>query len=93
MMNIKKPYRISAGCRLKIQLISHPGTRSAIAWSSNKLKVRIPWTMLYFYDPTRMSVINGAISNDGGYTFKIETAQSDGIALSVYYKGSGCFNY
>ena len=47
------------------------GTRSAIAWSSNKLKVRIPWTMLYFYDPTRMSVINGAVSNDGGYTFEI----------------------
>jgi hypothetical protein len=63
------------------------GSRSAIAWSSNKLKVRIPWTMLYIYDPTRMSVINGAVSNDGGYTYKIETAQSDGIALSVYYKG------
>ena len=25
--------------------------------------------------------------NYGGYTFKIETAKSDGIALSVYYKG------
>ena len=64
-----------------------PGTRSAIAWRSNRLRVRIPWTMLYFYDPTRMAVINGAISDDGGYTFKIETAQSDGIALSVYYNG------
>jgi hypothetical protein len=63
------------------------GTRSAVAWSSNMLKVRIPWTLLYFYDPTRMSVINGAVSSDGGYTFNIETAQSDGIALSVYYKG------
>jgi hypothetical protein len=63
------------------------GKRTALAWSSNKLKVRIPWTMLYFYDPTRMSVINGAVSTDGGYTFQIETAQSDGIALSVYYKG------
>jgi len=63
------------------------GTRSAIVWSSDKVKVRIPWTMLYYYDPTRMAVINGAVSIDGGYTFKIETAQSDGIALSVYYKG------
>ena len=36
--------------------------------------------MLYFYDPTRMTVINGAVSDDGGYTFEIETAQSDGIA-------------
>lgn len=64
-----------------------PGTRSAIAWTANKLKLRIPWTMLYFYDPTRMSVIDGAVSNDGGYTFNITTAKSDGIALSVYYKG------
>lgn len=34
-----------------------------------------------------MQVINGAISHDGGYTFEIETAQSDGIAVSLYYKG------
>jgi hypothetical protein len=64
------------------------GTRSAVAWNSNRIKVRIPWTMLYFYDPTRMSVINGAVSSDGGYTFRIETVKSDGIALSVYYKGT-----
>jgi len=64
------------------------GNRTAIAWSSNRMKLRIPWTMLYFYDPTRMSVINGAVSNDGGYTFSIQTAKSDGIALSVYYKGT-----
>ncbi len=63
------------------------GTRSAIAWNSNRMKMRIPWTMLYFYDPTRMDVINGAVSNDGGYTFNILTTQSDGIAVSVYYKG------
>jgi len=35
-----------------------------------------------------MSVIDGAVSNDGGNTFNILTAQSDGIALSVYYKGT-----
>jgi hypothetical protein len=64
------------------------GIRSAIAWNGNKLKVRIPWTMLYFYDPTRMNVINGAVSSDGGYTFTIQTALSDGIAVSVYYNGS-----
>jgi len=63
------------------------GKRSAVAWSSSKLKVRIPWTMLYFYDPTRMAVINGAVSYDGGNSFEIKTAQSDGIAISVYYKG------
>jgi hypothetical protein len=35
-----------------------------------------------------MQVINGAVSNDGGRTFDILTVQSDGIALSVYYKGT-----
>jgi hypothetical protein len=64
------------------------GTRSAFAWSSNKVKIRIPWTLLYFYDPTRMSVINGAVSYDGGYSFNIETTRSDGIGISVYHKGS-----
>jgi hypothetical protein len=63
------------------------GKRSAVAWNSNKMKIRIPWTMLYFYDPTQMSVIDGAVSNDGGYSFEIKTARSDGIAVSVYYKG------
>jgi hypothetical protein len=65
-----------------------PGIRTAVAWNGNKVKIRIPWTMLYFYDPTRMSVIDGAISTDGGYTFTIQPAQSDGIAVSVYYNGS-----
>jgi hypothetical protein len=64
-----------------------PGQRSAVAWNGNKIKVRIPWTMLYFYDPTQMKVIDGAVSHDGGYTFEILTNSSDGIALSVYYKG------
>ena len=64
------------------------GQRTATAWINNKIKIRIPWTMLYFYDPTRMQVINGAISYDGGYNFEISTAASDGIAVSVYYKGT-----
>ena len=64
------------------------GERTAMAWSGNKVKIRIPWTMLYFRDPTRMQVINGAESYDGGYNFVIETTQSEGIALSVYYKGT-----
>jgi hypothetical protein len=64
------------------------GQRTAAAWSSNRIKIRIPWTMLYFYDPTRMQVIDGAISYDGGYNFEISTTVSDGIAVSVYYKGT-----
>jgi hypothetical protein len=65
-----------------------PGLKSAAAWSGNKVRIRIPWTMLYFYDPTQMTVINGAESYDGGWSYEILTTQSDGIAVSVYYKGS-----
>ncbi|MBG0860727.1 MAG: hypothetical protein IQL11_14595 [Bacteroidales bacterium] len=63
-----------------------PGQRAATAWYGNKLKIRIPWTMLYFYDPSQMKVNNGAETYDGGRSYEIETAQSDGIAVSVYYK-------
>ena len=63
------------------------GQRSAVAWEGNKIKIRVPWTMLYFYDPTQMKVIDGAVSRDGGYTFDIISNSSDGIALYVYYKG------
>jgi hypothetical protein len=63
------------------------GERSAVAWYGNRMKVRIPWTMLYFFDPTRMQVINGAASTNGGWSYSVTEAKSDGIALSVYYKG------
>lgn len=65
-----------------------PGSKSAAAWSGNKIKVRIPWTMLYFYDPTQMTVINGAETYDGGWSYEILSTESDGIAVSIYYKGS-----
>jgi len=61
------------------------GERSAVAWSGNKIKVRIPWTLLYFRDPTQMSVIDGAVSYDGGYNYEILVTTSDGIAVSVYF--------
>ncbi|MGB8491813.1 MAG: T9SS type A sorting domain-containing protein [Bacteroidales bacterium] len=64
------------------------GSRSAAAWSGNKIKVRIPWTLLYFRDPTQSEIIDGAVSYDGGYNYEITTATSDGIAVSVYLDGS-----
>jgi hypothetical protein len=59
------------------------GMRTAVAWADDRIQVRIPWTMLYFYDPTQMNVIDGAVSYDGGYSFEILSRQSDGIAVSV----------
>jgi hypothetical protein len=61
------------------------GKRTAVAWSNDKMKIRIPWTLLYFRDPTQMQVIDGAVSYDGGYNYEISTALSDGIAVSVYF--------
>lgn len=61
-----------------------PGKRTAVAWYGDRLQVRIPWTMLYFYDPTQIKVIDGAVSYDGGYSFEIISRISDGIAVSVY---------
>jgi hypothetical protein len=64
------------------------GQRTAAAWNGNKIKVRIPWTLLYFRDPTQMNVIDGAISYDGGYNYVISVSESDGIAVSVYFDGA-----
>jgi len=61
------------------------GQRSTSAWSGNKIKIRIPWTLLYFHDPTQMKVIDGAVSHDGGYSYEISVSPSDGIAVSVYF--------
>ncbi|HEX2975509.1 MAG TPA: T9SS type A sorting domain-containing protein [Bacteroidales bacterium] len=62
------------------------GNRTAVAWNGNTLKIRIPWTLLYFFDPTQMQVIDGATTEDGGRSFTIREVKSDGIALSVYSK-------
>jgi hypothetical protein len=64
------------------------GLRTALAWSDYSLKIRIPWTMLNVYEPTQMKVIDGAVTTDGGNSFIIFPAISDGIAVSVYCKGS-----
>ncbi len=61
------------------------GQRTAVAWNGNMIRIRIPWTMLYLYDPTQMQVIDGAVSYDGGYNYEILSATSDGIAVSVYF--------
>ena len=64
------------------------GNRAAVAWNGRKISIRLPWTMLHFFDPTQMKVNDGAISYDGGYNFEIITRASDGIAVSVYHNGT-----
>lgn len=61
------------------------GEMTAAAWSGNRIRIRVPWTLLYFHDPTQMKVIDGAASYDGGYNYVISSSVSDGIAVSVYF--------
>lgn len=62
------------------------GKRTAVLWNDKHLLVRIPWTMLYFYDPTQMFVVDGALTYDGGYNYEIQTTVSDGIAVSAVFR-------
>ncbi len=65
-----------------------PGGLTVGAWNGRTVRIRLPWTMLHFYDPTQRKVVDGAESWDGGRSFEIYTAESDGIAVSVYFNGS-----
>lgn len=60
------------------------GNRCAVAWNGNRVKVRMPWTLLHFYDPTQMTIVDGAVSTDGGWSFTVIPRKSDGISVSVY---------
>lgn len=64
------------------------GNRAAVAWNGRRVNIRLPWTMLHFNDPTQMRVNDGAVSYDGGYNFEILTSESDGVAISIYHKGT-----
>lgn len=64
-----------------------PGERQAVVWEGGKMKIRIPWTLLHYYDPTQKSVIDGASSDDGGWTYKVNPKESDGISVAVYNQG------
>jgi hypothetical protein len=65
-----------------------PGNRAAVAGSGRKISIRLPWSMLHFFDPTQMTVNDGAVSYDGEFNFEIITSQSDGIAVSVWHNGT-----
>ena len=58
-------------------------SNQGVCWQQNKIDIRIPWTMLYFSDPTRLEVVNGFYTLDGGWNYIPVRATSDGIAISV----------
>lgn len=65
--------------KLRMRNASQPAsTLDAIVIDNNVLKIRIPWTLLQFTDPTLMEVMDDLRS-----TPQRETSISDGIALSV----------
>lgn len=63
------------------------GKGESISWNGQSITIDIPWTLIHFYDPTRMRVIDGATSPDGGYSWNINDSESDGVALSVIING------
>jgi hypothetical protein len=66
--------------QLRVRRASDPSTsRDAVVLSENGVDLRIPWTLLQFTDPSTHSVMN----DDRATTDRVETAVSDGIAVSV----------
>lgn len=55
-----------------------PSSKDAVLINGNELEIRLPWSLLHFTDPTTLSV-----THDDRDTPIRETAQSEGIALSV----------
>jgi hypothetical protein len=57
-------------------------SHDAVTVFPDKVNIRIPWAMLQFVDPSQHLVLHDYIS-----TPSIEYIESDGIAVSVFYKG------
>jgi hypothetical protein len=74
----------------KIQMSNSFGSMDSksshgVFWENNTLRVRIPWSMLYFSDPTQLEVVNGFYTSDGGWNWSPIRDYSDGIAISVVH--------
>ncbi|MFN2380296.1 MAG: hypothetical protein ABR519_08845 [Bacteroidales bacterium] len=63
------------------------GRGESISWNGSDIIIDIPWTLIHFFDPTRMRVIDGATSVDGGYSWNINDSESDGVAISLLING------
>ena len=77
------PGRIRTGYGLK----PDPGMGEGLSWNGSRITIDLPWTLIHFFDPTRMRVIDGATSTDGGYHWSIIDTQSDGVSLTLLVDG------
>lgn len=71
--------------------VENYGKLNCVFWEQNKVSIRIPWSMLYFSDPTQLEVVNGFSTSDGGWNWTPIRAHSDGIAVSIV-KGNNVVN-
>ena len=55
-------------------------SRDAVVLSDNRVDIRLPWSLLYFVDPSTMRVVH-----DERTTPSTEDTTSEGIAVSVFY--------
>ena len=65
---------------LKVNSNHELSSKDAVIISDNKIHIKLPWTLLYFIDPSKKLVLH-----DDKATQKLETRVSDGIALSICY--------
>ncbi|MDD3320050.1 MAG: Ig-like domain-containing protein [Paludibacter sp.] len=56
-------------------------SKDAVTIYNNKMKIRLPWTLLQFVDPSQMKVFH-----DDKATTEVENRVSDGISLGIQYK-------
>lgn len=56
-------------------------SKDAVTIYRDKIKIRLPWTLLQFIDPTQMRVFH-----DDKETVEAENRVSDGISVSIQYK-------
>lgn len=57
-------------------------SKDAVTIYSDKIRIRLPWTLLQFIDPSQMKVFH-----DDKTTPEAENRVSDGIAVNIQYKG------
>lgn len=66
--------------KLKVSSNQKSSSKDAVIITDKKIHIKLPWTLLYFIDPSKKLVLH-----DDKTTPKLETQVSDGIALSIFY--------